>query len=91
MSAATLQRVQSRTQAQALLLRTKLSPVLAAYVRHRPLVQQALTAGFVVYCVASTYLTLTGRGKAAGRESSARRSRGKDELDDSSDRPLAGL
>jgi ATP-binding cassette subfamily D (ALD) long-chain fatty acid import protein len=51
-------------------------------LRHRPLVERALTAGFVLYCVGSTYLSLTGRGgkRESGRES-GRRGRAKGESD----------
>lgn len=62
-----------------MLLQSKLSPALQAYLRYRPQVQKALTAFFVLYCLGSTYLSLTGRGKGAGRESKSggRRGRGK--------------
>jgi ATP-binding cassette subfamily D (ALD) long-chain fatty acid import protein len=77
MQTATLQRARAQAQANAVLLRSKLGPILATYVRHRASVQKGLTAGFVLYCLGTTYLSLTGKGKGAGRESSARRSRGK--------------
>lgn len=75
MNAAALEEARAQAQAQAVLLRSKLSPMLAAYIRHRPLVQRALTAGFVLYCLSTTYMSLTGRGKGAGRESSSRKVR----------------
>lgn len=56
------------TQAQA---RAHLHALLAAYLHHRPTIQKGLTGGFVLYCIGSTYLSLTGRGVKAGRESSA--------------------
>jgi ATP-binding cassette subfamily D (ALD) long-chain fatty acid import protein len=61
------------------LLRGRLKDVLDIYLQHRPVIQQLLTAGFVAYCLGTTYLGVTGRaGKTAARESSGgggRRSR----------------
>jgi hypothetical protein len=63
-------------------LRSHLKSAFNGYLRHRPLVERALTAGFVLYCVGSTYLSLTGRGgkRESGRES-GRRGRAKGESD----------
>ncbi|KAK1927880.1 ABC transporter transmembrane region 2-domain-containing protein [Papiliotrema laurentii] len=58
-------------------LRQRLRLVLDAYLRHRPLVQRGLTAGFVLYCLISTYMSLTGRAKTgAARTASGKRSKG---------------
>ena len=60
------------------LLRGRLKAILDVYIHHRPVVQQLLTAGFVAYCLGTTYLGVTGRaGKGAARESAGggRRSR----------------
>lgn len=61
-------------------LRSHLKSAFNAYLRYRPHVERALTAGFVLYCVGTTYLSLTGRGgrRESGRES-GRRGRAKGE------------
>ncbi|WVQ85299.1 hypothetical protein IAT38_007464 [Cryptococcus sp. DSM 104549] len=59
-------------------LRTRLKPVLDAYLRQRPLFQRLLTAAFVIYCLGNTYASLTGKGaKGGAKESSGGRRRGK--------------
>ncbi|EIW72866.1 hypothetical protein TREMEDRAFT_67105 [Tremella mesenterica DSM 1558] len=52
--------------------------VLSVYIRHRPTVQRVLTAGFVLYCLGTTWHGLSGKG--GQRESSRvpKRGRGKD-------------
>ena len=47
-------------------LRTRLKALLNVYLAHRPLMERLLTAGFVVYCLASTYLGVTGKGGPKG-------------------------
>ena len=49
--------------------------VLSTYVRHRPTVQRILTASFVLYCLGTTWRSLSGRGPK--RESSKVPKRGK--------------
>ncbi|WVQ70989.1 hypothetical protein IAR50_000514 [Cryptococcus sp. DSM 104548] len=58
-------------------LRSRLRELVNAYLRHRPLIQRALTTSFVIYCLVSTYRSLTGEGvKGGSRERSGGR-RGK--------------
>lgn len=67
----------SPSQQQA--LRARSMAVLDLYLHHRPNVQRGLTAGFVLYCIGSTYLSLTGRGakRETGREAKRRGKKGK--------------
>ena len=56
------------------LLRSRLRALLDAYLRHRPTFQRFLTAGFILYGLGSTYLSVTGRGaKGGARERPSRR------------------
>ncbi|ODO11837.1 hypothetical protein I350_00621 [Cryptococcus amylolentus CBS 6273] len=58
-------------------LRSRLKELINAYLRHRPFIQRTLTASFVIYCLLSTYRSLTGKGpQGGGRERSGGR-RGK--------------
>ncbi|WVR05650.1 hypothetical protein IAU60_002672 [Kwoniella sp. DSM 27419] len=58
-------------------LHENLRRVLDVYVHHRPNLQRALTAGFVLYCLGSTYASLTGKGaKGGGKERVSRRGKG---------------
>jgi hypothetical protein len=54
------------TSQQIIQLRTRLQAILDIYVKHRPNVQRALTAGFVAYCLGTTWMSLTGRGARGG-------------------------
>jgi hypothetical protein len=54
------------TSQQISQLRTRLQAILDIYVKHRPNVQRALTAGFVAYCLGTTWMSLTGRGARGG-------------------------
>ncbi|OCF31910.1 ATP-binding cassette, subfamily D (ALD), peroxisomal long-chain fatty acid import protein [Kwoniella heveanensis BCC8398] len=47
-------------------LHANLQTILNTYLHHRPTLQRALTAGFVLYCLGSTYAALTGRGAKVG-------------------------
>lgn len=63
---------------QLAILRARLQTLLDIYVRHRPHVQRVLTAGFVAYCLGTTWLSLTGRGARGGtRERGAAKGKGK--------------
>lgn len=54
------------TPRQLAQLKTRLQAILDVYVKHRPHVQRALTAGFVAYCLGTTWMSLTGRGARGG-------------------------
>jgi ATP-binding cassette subfamily D (ALD) long-chain fatty acid import protein len=58
------------------LARARLKQVLDAYLHHRPTVQRLLTAGFVIYCLGTTYQNLSGNGAKGGARMKASR-RGK--------------
>ncbi|KAK4686941.1 hypothetical protein P7C73_g3189, partial [Tremellales sp. Uapishka_1] len=47
-------------------VRSQLHTLLDSYVRHRPAFQRLLTAGFVLYCLGTTYSSLTGKGAKGG-------------------------
>lgn len=52
----------------------RLKQALDVYVSHRPTVQRVLTAGFVLYCLTTTYRNLSGKGaKGGAREKTSRR------------------
>ena len=54
--------------------KARLKQVLDAYLHHRPTVQRLLTAGFVLYCLGTTYQNLSGRGaKGGAREKVSKR------------------
>jgi hypothetical protein len=46
--------------------RARLKEVLDTYIHHRPTVQRLLTAGFVLYCLGTTYRNLSGTGAKGG-------------------------
>ncbi|KAL7423674.1 ATP-binding cassette long-chain fatty acid transporter pxa2 [Cryptotrichosporon argae] len=56
-------------------IRARAHELLAAYTRHRPIVQRAFTAGFVLYCLGTAYRGVTGKGPkaGAGRDKKTRR------------------
>lgn len=59
------------------LLKTRLKIILDTYLHHRPIIQRALTAGFVLYCLGTTWLGVTGRAKSgATRTSTNKRGKG---------------
>jgi ATP-binding cassette subfamily D (ALD) long-chain fatty acid import protein len=58
------------------LARARLKQALDIYLHHRPTVQRLLTAGFVLYCLGTTYGNLSGKGARGGaREKTSRRGR----------------
>ncbi|OCF75242.1 ATP-binding cassette, subfamily D (ALD), peroxisomal long-chain fatty acid import protein [Kwoniella mangroviensis CBS 8886] len=61
-------------------VQANLRKFLNVYLQHRPLVQRTLTAGFVLYCLGTTFAALTGRtsNKSGGSGGSGRGRRGKD-------------
>lgn len=65
--------------AQRELIHSRVRGLLDGYIRHRPTFQRVLTAGFVLYCLGTTYASLTGRGAKGGTKerASGRRGRGK--------------
>jgi hypothetical protein len=46
--------------------KARLKQVLDSYIHHRPTVQRLLTAGFVLYCLGTTYKNLSGKGAKGG-------------------------
>lgn len=53
---------------------SRLKQALDIYVHHRPTVQRILTAGFVLYCLGTTYQNLSGKGaKGGAREKVSRK------------------
>ncbi|WWD18145.1 hypothetical protein CI109_102594 [Kwoniella shandongensis] len=66
------------TPSQRNILHTRLRTILDTYLQHRPLFQRLLTAGFVLYCLGTTWAAVTGRGGKGGvREGkSGRRGKG---------------
>ncbi|XAO23293.1 hypothetical protein I312_102071 [Cryptococcus bacillisporus CA1280] len=59
-------------------VRSRLNSILNSYLQHRPIFQPVFTAAFVIYCLGSTYRSLTGRGSkgALGGKGNARRAKG---------------
>ncbi|ORY24671.1 ABC transporter transmembrane region 2-domain-containing protein [Naematelia encephala] len=55
------------------MLREHLRLLLDLYLRHRPVIQRFLTAGFVSYCIGTTVLALTGRGVKVDTRQGAKR------------------
>lgn len=56
---------------------SRLKTALDIYVHHRPTVQRLLTAGFVLYCLGTTYQNLSGKGaKGGAREKVSRKGKG---------------
>lgn len=56
---------------------SRLKQALDVYVHHRPTVQRLLTAGFVLYCLGTTYQNLSGKGaKGGAREKVSRKGKG---------------
>jgi hypothetical protein len=56
--------------------KARLKQVLDTYIHHRPTVQRLLTAGFVFYCLGTTYQNLSGKGaKGGAREKVSKRGR----------------
>ncbi|EJF66416.1 hypothetical protein DICSQDRAFT_75073 [Dichomitus squalens LYAD-421 SS1] len=56
----------------------RVAQLVAAYVKHRPLVQRGLTATFVIYAISTTYKSLSARPPSTSSASSKRRGKGKD-------------
>lgn len=60
----------------------QIAQLTAAYSRHRPRIQRALTAGFVLYVLSTTYTSLFARGGPPSRSSKGKgRAKGKDSED----------
>lgn len=59
-------------------LRSRFKFILNSYLQHRPIFQRAFTAAFVIYCLISTYGSLTGRGAkgAPGGKGNGKRDKG---------------
>lgn len=59
-------------------LRSRFRFILNSYLQHRPIFQRAFTAAFAIYCLTSTYGSLTGRGikGAPGGKGNGRRVKG---------------
>lgn len=63
------------------LVKSQLKVILDTYLHHRPFVQRALTAGFVLYCLGTTWLGVTGRAKSGtARTATNKRSKGTTKL-----------
>ncbi len=45
----------------------RVAQLVNAYAKHRPLVQRALTAGFIVYVITTTYRGLSARPASSKR------------------------
>jgi hypothetical protein len=59
-----------------IIAKARLKQVLDTYIHHRPTVQRLLTAGFVLYCLGTTYQNLSGKGaKGGARERVSKRGR----------------
>ena len=56
----------------------RVAQLVAAYAKHRPLVQRGLTAGFVIYVISTTYKSLAARPPSASSASSKRKGKGKE-------------
>lgn len=71
LSSTALMSPSNRTIAKA-----RLKQILDTYIHHRPTVQRLLTAGFVLYCLGTTYQNLSGKGAKGGtREKISKRGR----------------
>jgi len=69
--------MQARLAPHALQLRARLKILLDSYVRRRQPIQKGLTVLFVLYCLTSTYSSLTGKGaKGGAREKRRKNERG---------------
>ncbi|WRT65920.1 uncharacterized protein IL334_002871 [Kwoniella shivajii] len=61
------------------MVRTNLRKSLDVYLHHRPVVQKILTAGFVAYCIGTTFAAVSGRTtKTSTSSGGGRRGKGKD-------------
>ncbi|WWC88124.1 uncharacterized protein L201_003028 [Kwoniella dendrophila CBS 6074] len=56
-----------RSPAYIQVLRTNLKKFLDVYLQHRPIIQRILTAGFVLYCIGTTFAALTGRASVKSK------------------------
>jgi hypothetical protein len=64
------------SQTNQVIAKARLKQVLDTYIHHRPTVQRLLTAGFVLYCLGTTYQNLSGKGaKGGAREKVSKRGR----------------
>jgi hypothetical protein len=64
------------SQSNQVIAKARLKQVLDTYIHHRPTVQRLLTAGFVLYCLGTTYQNLSGKGaKGGAREKVSKRGR----------------
>jgi len=64
------------SQSNQMMAKARLKQVLDTYIHHRPTVQRLLTAGFVLYCLGTTYQNLSGKGARGGaREKVSKRGR----------------
>jgi len=62
------------SQSNQMMAKARLKQVLDTYIHHRPTVQRLLTAGFVLYCLGTTYQNLSGKGaKGGAREKLSKR------------------
>jgi len=62
------------SQSNQAIAKARLKQVLDSYIHHRPTVQRLLTAGFVLYCLGTTYQNLSGKGaKGGAREKVSKR------------------
>lgn len=65
------------SQSNRALAMSRLKQALDVYVHHRPTVQRLLTAGFVLYCLGTTFQNLSGKGaKGGAREKVSRKAKG---------------
>ena len=56
----------------------RVAQLVAAYAKHRPLVQRALTASFVIYVISTTYKSLAARPPSTSSAPSKRKGKGKE-------------
>ena len=56
----------------------RVAQLVAAYAKHRPLVQRGLTASFVIYVISTTYKSLAARPQSTSSVSSKRKGKGKE-------------